>query len=876
MSRNGSPIHRSVFSKLLTVSVAATLAGGVLSAAPPLLPDFGTPYPHPVFGNFVADIATGDLNGDGRTDVVTANNGTTDFGVKSGLGDGSGEFSVMGPFGMGQKVNSVALADLNGDGRLDAVTANLNNYAGSTFSVLLGSGDGSFGGETTYPFTNAVKVATGDIDGDGDADVAVMSGNALSVYRNNGAAVLSPAFSRAYSTPNCCTYSGYSDIAISDVNQDGKRDLAISVGTYDYGGEPQIQIMHGNGDGTFQATTYYRYPNDPAAGRPVGYHTTSIEVADVSGDSRPDLVLGAQRTWGPGRASVIVVMRNQAGAFPQAGGSVHYMNDIYGANTAVGDLNADGAPDIVGAVSNGALGYVLNDGAGNFAATATVLYGMGYVTTVALGDFNSSGAGSLDVIMGRYGAAPITLTHGTPVAPLPTQTLTILGGNGGFGEIAANVEYYNPVLAQWQPSYLVGTHPWGQVAGTSSWINYKPSNGSDPGAGPSTNDTLWFLYRVRFTVPADAVDPKMTFSVKADNFVQVGINGVATGGATTFINHANMPNVITGEADGLNADAVFSQAVHPGENTITLNVGDWGGLNGFNFRIDLTMKSSEGIEIVPVNHDTTAPAIAAPGDITAEATSAAGAAVTFAATATDDFDGSVPVVASPASGSTFPIGVSSVSLTAKDAAGNAASATFNVTVQDTTAPVVNPQASIVAEATSAAGASVLYPDATATDAVGVVTIQSNPPSGSTFPLGSTTVTSTARDAAGNTGAGDFSVTVVDTTAPAIASVAPSQGSLWPPNHRMVGITLTAVSSDAVGVTSTKIISVTSSEADNGLGDGDTAGDFVITGAMSVNLRAERAGKGSGRTYTITVEARDAAGNASTRTTTVFVPKSQGK
>ena len=73
----------------------------------------------------------------------------------------------------------------------------------------------------------------------------------------------------------------------------------------------------------------------------------------------------------------------------------------------------------------------------------------------------------------------------------------------------------------------------------------------------------------------------------------------------------------------------------------------------------------------------------------------------------------------------------------------------------------------------------------------------------------------------------------------------------------------------------KIIWVTSSEPDNGLGDGDTAGDAVITGLLSVNLRAERAGKGNGRTYTITVEARDEAGNASTKTCTVFVPKSQG-
>jgi len=351
--------------------------------------------------------------------------------------------------------------------------------------------------------------------------------------------------------------------------------------------------------------------------------------------------------------------------------------------------------------------------------------------------------------------------------------------------------------------------------------------------------------------------------------------------------------------------------------------------------------------------DTTAPVITAPGDITAEATSASGAAVNFAATATDDVDGSVPVTANPASGSTFPIGNTTVDLSANDAAGNTATASFTVTVQDTIAPIVTAPGNVVAEATSDAGAVVSYPAPTATDAVGVTSIVSNPPSGGIFPLGDTTVTATARDAAGNTGgasftvsvvdttapaltvpatqtleatsaagaaasfsasatdavgvvslayseasgstfpigtttvtvtatdaagnqsSGSFTVTVHDTTAPAIASVTPSKATLWSPNHQMVAISVDAVATDAVGVASLKIISVTSSEPDNGLGDGDTAGDIVITGPLSVNLRAERAGKGNGRTYTITVEARDAAGNASAKICTVLVPKSQG-
>jgi hypothetical protein len=72
----------------------------------------------------------------------------------------------------------------------------------------------------------------------------------------------------------------------------------------------------------------------------------------------------------------------------------------------------------------------------------------------------------------------------------------------------------------------------------------------------------------------------------------------------------------------------------------------------------------------------------------------------------------------------------------------------------------------------------------------------------------------------------------------------------------------------------RIISVSSSEAINGTGDGDTAPDWEVTGNLTLNLRAERGGKGTGRVYTITVESRDASGNASVQTVTVSVPHNQ--
>jgi hypothetical protein len=116
--------------------------------------------------------------------------------------------------------------------------------------------------------------------------------------------------------------------------------------------------------------------------------------------------------------------------------------------------------------------------------------------------------------------------------------------------------------------------------------------------------------------------------------------------------------------------------------------------------------------------------------------------------------------------------------------------------------------------------------------------------------------------------------IVDTTPPVIVSVTPSTASLWPPNHQMVPVTIAVSATDATGAPACTIESVTSNEPDNGLGDGDTPNDIVITGKLTLELRAERGGKGSGRIYTITIRCVDASGNAVTATTTVSVPHSR--
>jgi hypothetical protein len=185
-----------------------------------------------------------------------------------------------------------------------------------------------------------------------------------------------------------------------------------------------------------------------------------------------------------------------------------------------------------------------------------------------------------------------------------------------------------------------------------------------------------------------------------------------------------------------------------GTTTVTCSATDAAGNTGSS-SFDITVQ------------DTTPPSISAHGNELAEATGPSGAAVNYAnPTATDLVDGSVAVVCTPASGSTFALGTTTVDCSATDAAGNTASSSFSVTVQDTTPPAISAHADVTAFATSSAGAVVSYTLPTASDLVdGSVAVTCLPASGSTFAVGTTTVNCSATDSHGNTGTSSFNVIV---------------------------------------------------------------------------------------------------------------------
>ena len=170
------------------------------------------------------------------------------------------------------------------------------------------------------------------------------------------------------------------------------------------------------------------------------------------------------------------------------------------------------------------------------------------------------------------------------------------------------------------------------------------------------------------------------------------------------------------------------------------------------------------------------------------------------------------------------------------------------------------------------GAVVTYPTPSFTGNCGTVT--TSQASGTFFPVGTTTVTVTGLRLDGTSDTCTFNVTVNDTEPPQVSAATVDRPILWPANHQMEMVTVNYTATDNCSVNC--VLSVTSSEPSNGLGDGDTSPDWEVVDAHHVRLRAERSGAGTGRVYTITVTCTDLSGNTVVRSVTVRVPRSMGK
>ena len=187
--------------------------------------DGGGDYP---VGSNANSVVLGDVNADGKLDVVTANRMSGMSGsVSVLLGNGDGSFAEHADFAVGSGPSSMALGDLNGDGRLDVVTGNAMS---DSVSVLLGKGDGTFATMVDYPTgDNPPSVALGDLNGDGKLDLV------LSLSYVGTVSILPGAGDGSFGTKvdYAAGPANVSSVALGDLNGDGRLDVAAVSGTVD-------------------------------------------------------------------------------------------------------------------------------------------------------------------------------------------------------------------------------------------------------------------------------------------------------------------------------------------------------------------------------------------------------------------------------------------------------------------------------------------------------------------------------------------------------------------------------------------------------------------------------------------------------------------
>lgn len=193
------------------------------------------------------------------------------------------------------------------------------------------------------------------------------------------------------------------------------------------------------------------------------------------------------------------------------------------------------------------------------------------------------------------------------------------------------------------------------------------------------------------------------------------------------------------------------------------------------------------------------------------------------------------------------------------------------------APAIQCPANIVINASKLrCGEAVCFKPPVITDICGGATIRQTAGlrSGEFFPVGCTINTFVVTNTSGKTASCSFSVTVKDNFAPLITNISANPAQLWPSNHTMKDVTVNYNTWDNCGAV-TSLLSVSSNEPVTGTGNGDIGPDWMIVDNHHLKLRAERAGNGGGRIYTITITGKDAAGNITKENTTVLVPHDNG-
>jgi FG-GAP-like repeat len=381
-------------------------------------------HPQDVFN--AHSVVAGDLNGDGRADIVVSHQDTAVVSVL--LGSADEVLIPAGEYGVGSSALSPEIKDVNGDGSMDIV---VGSYSSNDVSVLLGDGKGNFSSRRKSGVCEGPGAAiTGRFDSDSFLDIAVACRNskAVGVFRGNGDGTFGPALQKV---ENTLKNGEPSIVALTSGDFDRNRgaDLAIATSFTN-----QIIVMHDFVNGAPRGQMKYE----------VGWNPTSLTVGRFDRDRHLDLAV-AIRNWDPGtdggisdsigrtreapvppRGEVVILRGRGDGHFDAAARvAVGYRP----AQVKAADLDGDGLDDLVvanqGEPRINALGYlsvILTRADGTFGPERRLFEGAAF-SAVAISDFNLDG--HPDLVLG-------TLRAGRPGSGI--VAVRFGAGDGSFGE----------------------------------------------------------------------------------------------------------------------------------------------------------------------------------------------------------------------------------------------------------------------------------------------------------------------------------------------------------------------------------------------------------------------------------------------------------
>jgi hypothetical protein len=371
---------RSVVLVLLSFAATAGRAAGSADP-PPLVLASGSPMSLP---GGPGNLALGDLNNDGSPDLVVASARSRSVWVLLGHGDGRFTPKPGGPLAVSENPHEIGLGDVDGDGNLDLALASHDGYG---VTLLVGDGRGDFRVAPSSPIvmkdgrrphTHGLGIA--DLNGDDHADLVTVNSN----DDNDVAVVLGDGrggFARAPGSPFPVGPSPYPS-AFGDINGDGTVDMVVTstgLGTADAraaASSGALTALFGDGRGGFRRSDIpMRTPR-----------TWFVVIGDVDGDQRPDLV-----TTHTEDRLLSVLVGDGYGSFTEVADSPFDLgHDAWAIGLA--DLNRDGKNDVVAAAGDG-VRVMLGDGRGAFAPAPGSPFAAGKGTwKLTVGDLNADGA----------------------------------------------------------------------------------------------------------------------------------------------------------------------------------------------------------------------------------------------------------------------------------------------------------------------------------------------------------------------------------------------------------------------------------------------------------------------------------------------------